>query len=267
MVFMEVVTLRPFESEIIDNFKTFSVTTGGGRSVSRKGVWVKNHLQAAGASGDFVYSMWERWAAFVQAARELDADLEVGTYTAFRTYVYLLKKYGLIIPVRRERAKTTVPQFQRQYYQVNLVRLKDPLWLNPYALYPSTKKWKRKGFPRPKKKPKIPKVPTAVPPYPFLPKAELDRIWNTAEKFLAEHRYTITRQDLEEIVPAWGLEAAAYSTFKERVGYVIHESVEIEEVSLSARRLMDPRLAPEPVAFKAHDTAEKMEKEWLKTAG
>lgn len=259
------VTLRPFESEIIDNFKTFSVTAGGGKSRPRKGVWIKGHLLSVGGNGDFVYSMWKRWTDFALAAHEMGAGIEFGTYTSFRTYIYLLKKYGLIIPTKRERAKTTTLQFQRQYYKVNPARLEDPLWRNPYSRFPGWKKWQQKGFPRPKKKPKIPKALAAVPSYPFLPAAELDRIWNTAERFLMANRYTITRKDLEEINSAWGLEAAAYPSFKERVGYVIHEAVEIEEVSLVARRLIDPRLAPGPVAARAHEKADRMEKEWLRS--
>lgn len=257
------VTLRPFESEIIENFKTFSITAGGGKSRPRKGVWIKGHLLDIGGDGDFVYSMWQKWADFVLVAHGMDAKLEVGTYTSFRTYVYLLKKYGLVIPGKRERAKTTTVRFQRQYYKVNPMRLEDPLWRNPYSRYPGWKKWKRKGFPRPKRKPKVPKP--AIPFYPYLPAAELNRIWNTAERFLSAHRYTITRKDLEDINPTWVLQVATYPTFKERVGYVIHEAVEIEEVSLVARRLIDPRLAPEPVAARAREKADRMEKEWLRS--
>ena len=256
--------LKPFELEIISKFKTFSPIVGGGKSVPRKGVWVRSHLLEAGDKGDFVYSMWQRWSGFVVRAREREAFIEIGTYTAFRTYIYLLKKDGLITPTRRERAKTTRREFYRQYYRVNTRRLEDPRWLNPYGIYESWQRRKAEGFPRPKKKPKPPKIPVVPPPYPWLSPEELDRIWAEAERFLTEHRYTITREDLEQIVPGWGMEAAAYPTFKERVGYVIHEAVEIEEVSLVARRLIDPRLAPEPVATRAHKIAERMEREWLK---
>jgi len=212
---------------------------------------------------DFVYGMWQHWTDFVRTARDRGAYIEFGTYTAFRTYTYLLKRYDLIIPTKRKKAKTTSPQFYRQYYQVNKRRLEDTRWLNPYAEYESWRIQKKKKFPRPKKKPKPPKIPVA-PPYPWLPPEELNRIWAEAERFLTAHRYTITREDLEQILPTWGMEVAAYPTFKERVGYVIHEAIEIEEVSLVARRLISPREAPEPVARRAHEIAERMEREWLR---
>lgn len=259
---MEVAPLRDFEEEIISRFKTFDPLVGGGKSQPRKGSWVKGHLLDVGE--DYIYSMWQRWGLFVRRAVEMDAHIEVGTYTALRTYIFLLKRYGLIIPTKRERAKTTSRLFFRQYYRVDLRRLEDPRWLNPYKPYPSWMKWKLKGFPRPKKKPRPPKLPPGVPPPLWLSLEELDRIWVEAESFLREHRYTITREDLEQIIPDWGVEAAGYKTFKERVAYVIHEAVEIEEVSLVARRLIDPRLAPEPVALKAHEIAEKRQKEYLR---
>jgi len=261
---VEVVALRPFEEEIIDRFKTFDPTIGGGKSRPRKGIWIKQHL--LDVDEDFIYSMWERFGKFVDLALIREAHIELGTYTAFRTYIYLLKKNGLIIPTKRERAKTTRREFFRQYYRVNPRLVEDPRWLNPYKPYPSWMKWKRKGFPRPKKKPRVPKLPPGVPPPLWLPLEELDRIWSEAEKFLSEHRYTITREDVEEIIPGWGIEAAGYPTFKERVGYIIHEAIEIEEVSLVARRLIDPRMVPEEIALKAHETAERLQREYLRKA-
>lgn len=259
---MEVVSLRDFEEKIIDDFKTFDPMIGGGKSRPRKGIWLKAHLLDVGE--DFIYAMWHRWADFIRVAHEREAHIELGTYAALRTYVFLLKRYGLIIPTKRERAKSTSREFFRQYYRLNLRRLEDPRWLNPYKPYASWMKWKLKGFPRPKKKPRPPRLPPGVPPTLWLSLEELGRIWAEAERFLTEHRYTITREDVEQIIPDWGVEAAGYKTFKERVGYVIHEAVEIEEVSLVARRLIDPRLAPEPVALKAHEMAEKRQKEYLR---
>jgi len=260
---MEVV-LRPFEEQIIERFKTFDITVGGGKARPRKGIWIREHL--LDVREDFIYGMWERWQRFITVAHMREADIEVGTYSALRTYVYLLKKASLIIPSRREKAKTTNPQFFRQYYIVNPNLLKDPRWNNPYGLYPSWKRWKRKGFPRPKKKPK-PLYPPGVPPFPFLRREELDRIWSEAGQFLTQNRYTITREDLERVVPDWGMEVAEYKTFRERVAYLIHEAVEVEIVSEAARRLIDPRLAPEAVALKAHQTAERLQREYLRRVG
>jgi uncharacterized lipoprotein len=91
------------------------------------------------------------------------------------------------------------------------------------------------------------------------------RIWRRAESFLREHGYTITRDQLEEIIPDWSVQAWEYKTFKERVAYVIHECVEIEEVSRVARRLISPREAPEAIRLKAHEITERMEREYKKT--
>jgi len=255
------VELRPFEIEIIRNFKTFSPITGGGKSRPRKGVWIRAHLQEVGE--DHIYSMWKRWRSFAIAARFQDANLDIGTYASFRTYMFLLKKKGLVIPTRRERARTTRLEFRRQYYTVNTRTLRDPRWLNPFAGYPGWQKWKRQGFSRPKKKPRAPR--RVLPPsITYLGKEELKRLWAAAEKFLRAHGYTLTRAELENIIPDWGLEALKYASFKEKVGYVIHEAVEVEEVKRAARRLIDPRMAPEPVRLRAHDKAEEMQKEWMR---
>ncbi|MFB0523166.1 MAG: hypothetical protein ACETV1_05325 [Candidatus Bathyarchaeia archaeon] len=255
------IPLRPFEEEIIDRFKTFDITVGGGKSRPRKGIWIKQHLLDVGE--DFIYSMWERWQSFTRIAHTREAEIESGTYGALRTYIYLLRKHGLLIPTKREQAKTTNPLFFRQYYQLNRRRLEDPLWRNPYKPYLSWQRWRQKGFPRPKKKPK-PLYPPGIPPFPFLTAQELDRISAEAFRFLREKKYTITRKQLEEIIPDWGVEAVGYDTFRERVAYLIHEAVEVEEVSEVAMRLIDPRLAPEAVAMKAHQKAEKLQKEYLK---
>jgi len=258
---MEVeVVLRPFEEEIVNKFKVFSWKHGGGKAIPRKGVWIKQHL--LDVNEDFVYGMWQRWIAFVRVARDMKAEIELGTYAAFRTYIYLLKKYGLIVPTKRERARTTSPGFFRQYYRVNTRLLKDPRWLNPYKPYPSWAKQYEEGFPRPKKKPRLKLPPAVIPPYPWLSSEEINRIWTRAERFLRQHGYSLTREKLEEIFPDWTIEAAGYKTFKDRVAFVIHEAVEIEEVSRVARRLISPREAPEPIASKAHEVAERMEREY-----
>jgi len=256
------VELRPFEIEIVDNFKTFSPVKGGGKSRPRKGVWIRAHLQERGE--DYIYSMWKRWRLFAIAARFRDANIDIGTYASFRTYVYLLHHSGLVLATKRERARTTRKEFYRQYYAVNRLKLEDPEWQNPYKRFPGWQRWQNKGFPRPKKKPKAAR--RVMPPsIVWLSKQELTRTWTTAQTFLRKHGYTLTRDELETIIPDWGVEAWQYKNFKERVGYVIHESVEIEEVKKAARRLVDPRMAPEPVRLAAHEKAETMQKEWLRS--
>jgi hypothetical protein len=143
--------LRDFELNIVKEFKTFTVKEGGGKSRPRKGVWIRGHLVDVGE--DYVYGMFKRWLEFCKAALlEFHAELEPGDYTAFKTYMYLLRKYGLVLPTRTERGKSTV--ILRIYYKVNRARLRDPMWLNPFAEYPSWQAQRKKGFPKKRRKPR-----------------------------------------------------------------------------------------------------------------
>jgi len=136
--------LRPFELKIISDFKTFSPVVGGGQAIPRKGVWIRGHLIVV--YEDYVYSMFKSWLRFVAEAWRRDARIKPGTYTSFKTYTWLLTKYGLIIPTRRERGKS--PRFLRQYYTYNPALLDDPRWENPYGEYESWRRERDKGFPR-----------------------------------------------------------------------------------------------------------------------
>lgn len=274
-------SLRPFEFEIIDNFKVFSPVEGGGKSRPRKGVWIKQHL--LDVREDYVQSMWRSWQKFAGEARTKDAAIEFGTYDSFRTYIYLLKKHGLVIPGKRERAKSTQRTFFRRFYRLNNSKLDDPRWRNPYREYASWRKWQQKGFPRPKKAPrklgrprKVKPPPGLVPP-PLVPAhltaADLDRIWRVAQAYLRENKYAITREEFEEILPDWPsyLEDTdpktgelIYKTFRQKVGFVIHEAVEIEVVSLIKGQVYDPRKAPEAVRARAQEKAGAMQKRWLR---
>ena len=137
---MQKLNLREFELRIIETFKSFQ----GGKAGPRKGVWIRGHLEVE----DWVYGMWQRWQEFCHEAGELGAKIEPGSYTAFNTYVWLLKVHGLVFPTRRERGKSPRPKFIRTYYCVNPRRLDDPLWLNPFAGYASWQAQRKRGFPK-----------------------------------------------------------------------------------------------------------------------
>jgi len=137
---MQKLNLRPFELRIIEDFKSFL----GGKAAPRKGVWIRGHLEVE----DFVYGMWQRWCEFCHEAGNLGAPIEMGSYMAFKTYVWLLKTRGLVFPTRRERGKSSRPKFFRTYYCVNPRKLRDPLWLNPFAEYPSWQAQRKRGFPK-----------------------------------------------------------------------------------------------------------------------
>ncbi len=128
----ELSDLRPFEREILEDFKRFAFVEGrGGRSSPRKGRWVRGHLLSV--ETDYLYGMWLKWKRFVELARRLDVKLAVGQYGAFRTYCWLLTQEKLIVKVGTE--KSSRGGFPRSYYRLVEENLDSPLWLNPYRKY------------------------------------------------------------------------------------------------------------------------------------
>ena len=88
---MERFELRPFEQEIIERYSRI------GKGRGWKGVWIRGHLQDVGS--DWPYVMWGRWWSFTLRAERAEVKIKPGTYQSFRTYIYTLKKLGLIRPV------------------------------------------------------------------------------------------------------------------------------------------------------------------------
>jgi len=122
--------LRPFEVEIIGRWKA-----GGWRAVSPKASWIFGHLMEVGS--DYPYRMWIRWVEFCKIAQGMGAYLRVGTYQAFRTYIFILTtKLGLLRRVRRERP---IKGRRRQYYALVPEKVPAPEWARPMqSAYPST---------------------------------------------------------------------------------------------------------------------------------
>ena len=116
--------LRPFEQEIVREIRVRPERPGaGGRSVPRKGLWIRGHLQDVGR--DYVYGMYRRWRFFLEDA---GLNINAGTYQAFRTYIYVLKELGLV-----QRAGVTPSRgFPKSYYALNPDRIASPLWENPF---------------------------------------------------------------------------------------------------------------------------------------
>ena len=121
--------LRSFEKEIIERIRSSPRYTKGigGRSVSRKGLWIKGHLRDA--KKDYVHSMFMKWKSFVN---ETGLEMNPGTYEQFRTYIYLLKQSQLIETTIGKRGNKP---FERSYYIINHDMLTSPLWLNPFKIY------------------------------------------------------------------------------------------------------------------------------------
>jgi len=127
--------LRDFEINIATRFKA-----GGHAAVSPKAEWIKGHL--LDVRSDYIYGMWKKYVSFSRAALErFMVSIHLGTYSSFRTYVYLLRKLGLVLFDRVEKAEPEIP---RKYYRLNMRQLDDPSWKAPFqALYPVTD-WKKK---------------------------------------------------------------------------------------------------------------------------
>jgi hypothetical protein len=183
-----------------------------------------------------------------------------GSYQSFRVnYIYVLKKLGLIRPVRREKAENP-KWFDRIYYEITPGREMDPRWAHPQTAFNPMRGGSpyRRGYSRAAKKRRA-----AVELVPIT-REELDRIWATAEAFLREKGYRITREVMDSVVPEWTSEVALYPTFKERVGYTIRKATEIAYVYRVARRWMRVEEVPDPIRSDAIRLGRTLEREWVK---
>jgi len=123
----EAVVLRSFEVDILNRFKTWGLLR-----TSPKGEWIRGHLLDVGE--DYPYRMWKLYSKFCEVLGQ-----DPGTYQNFKTYIYLLKRLGLIYPVRRE---VTNRGFPKTFYAVVPSKELDPAWTRPLqTLYPKTD-WK-----------------------------------------------------------------------------------------------------------------------------
>jgi len=127
------IVLRPFEAEIIEIFRVH------GTRASPKGWWIRDHLMDVGK--DYVYSMWKRYVRFCEAAKRVaTVTIHPGPYRSFRTYVYLLRRLGLLTLVEEVKGPGI---YSRRYYAITPGR-EEPFedWLRPYqTIYPSAD-WK-----------------------------------------------------------------------------------------------------------------------------
>ena len=96
----------------------------GGRSVSRKGLWIRGHLLEVGK--DYPYSMYKGWKRFIETA---ELKIRPGSYQNFINYLYVLRRLGLII------REGEGGGFKRTYYRLNPEKVNSRIWLNPYNHY------------------------------------------------------------------------------------------------------------------------------------
>jgi len=122
-------TLYPFEIEIMERF-----SIGGKSAASPKGEWIRYYLLTF--KEDYPYKMWKEYTQF---ATQL--GINPGTYTSFKTYIWILKQLGLIRLIRREKVKRG---FRKSFYTITPGMENSPLWRSPMqAAYPKTD-WKIK---------------------------------------------------------------------------------------------------------------------------
>jgi len=74
---------------------------------------------------DYVYGMWTAWCRFVEEAEDYGAKIPKGTYGGSRTYIWLLKKLGLIVKVGEDEA-VKKGFFSRSYYTLNPEKIDSP---------------------------------------------------------------------------------------------------------------------------------------------
>ena len=116
--------MRTFEREIVREIRTPPRRVGaGGRSKPRKGVWIRGHLLEQGQ--DYPYHMHKLWKRFLEGA---GLNIKPGTYQQFRTYIYALKRLGLI----HRAGPPSRSEFSRNYYALNPEKINSPKWKNPY---------------------------------------------------------------------------------------------------------------------------------------
>jgi len=131
-------SIRPFETEILGRFSTYGkapdMFTG---QKGWKGVWVRGHLRDL--HQDYVYNMYRRWKAFCDQALLMEVKIEPGSYDAFRTYFYLLKRLGLVVFYTERRAQPGEPGSARRFYTLAPGLESDPGWERPFqSVYPKT---------------------------------------------------------------------------------------------------------------------------------
>lgn len=120
------ISLRPFEEAIADDFGH------SGHWAPRKGIWIKGHLLDKGEN--YSWHMWRCYQAFCAHTR-----IRPGTFRAFTTFMFTLRKLGLIEPTGRVEPGEKVPEFERVYYRVAPGKEDVVEWTRPMqSLYPST---------------------------------------------------------------------------------------------------------------------------------
>ncbi|MEM1522291.1 MAG: hypothetical protein QXU69_04655 [Thermofilaceae archaeon] len=115
--------LYPFEEEIAARFGA-----GGKWAASPKAEWIRGYLLMFGSG--YPYGMWREYRVFAERL-----GINPGSYTSFARYIWILKRLGLIVPIRVEPRPRGLP---RTYYSVAPGMEGSPIWRRPEQhMYPS----------------------------------------------------------------------------------------------------------------------------------
>ena len=123
----ELIELTECERDIYVRF-----TTGGKApwGASPKGEWIRCYLMERGPAS--IYDMWKAYQRFASIL-----GIRPGTYNNFKTYIWILKRLGLVRVVRR--APGSRGGFRKAYYAIVPGMEFSPLWRRPVqTLYPKT---------------------------------------------------------------------------------------------------------------------------------
>jgi len=138
-------SIRPFEQEILDRYGSYGKAPDMfTRRRGWKGIWIRGHLRDRRA--DYVYSMFSRWKIFCNNALLTEVKIKPGSYDAFRTYFYLLKRLGLVVFYTERGTQPGEPGSARRFYTLTLGLESDPSWERPFqSVYPETD-WTRLSY-------------------------------------------------------------------------------------------------------------------------
>lgn len=121
-------SLPEYQREILDRVKHHWVTAGG-----VKGIFIRGLLLERGEATPS--EIWREWESFCEKAHRMGVPIRKGTIHSLRTYLYNLKRAGLIIQAGE--VKPIKGRFPQPIYIPNLERIGSRLWNNPLkALYP-----------------------------------------------------------------------------------------------------------------------------------
>ena len=113
--------VRPFEIEILKDFKAYGYSSGPGPKAS----WVRGYLLEV--QKDYGTSMFKHYVSFCDAARLQGAKLRTAKESSFFAYLSMLRHLGLIVSVTPYK---WAPR-KRHYFKLTPQKISEEFWHNP----------------------------------------------------------------------------------------------------------------------------------------